>query len=290
MTHVTEMCGARGTAWFEALPGVVSDLEQQWGIRVGRPFPGIEYNFVAEAVRDDGVPVVVKIAPPFETVEIFGEAKYLRLHDGTGAVRLLAENRERHAILLERAIPGEALHHCFNSNPIASIGPAIDVLKRILQPPPSDMTDVPTLDDWFDGFRSYRDTDFPADFAERALNIYDRLSSQRKFYIHGDYHPANIVSAALGDFQIIDPKGIVGSVCYDIAVFLINLERWQRKNTALNALLDSAVSAFASAFDFTEQEVREWVFAQMVIGAWWNYQDMPELYDAELAMPAIWHL
>ncbi len=290
--HVVAMCGARGEAWFETLPTVIARLETQWNIRVGNPFPGIEYNFVAEAVTNDGVQVVLKIAPPFEATEIFGEAKYLRLHNGNSAIRLLAEDRQHHAILLERAVPGEALHERFHSKPIECLGPAIDVLNRVLQPPPAGMSDVPTLDGWFENFRAYRDTQFPAALAERAFEIYERLSSQpdQTFYIHGDYHPGNIVTATREPFQIIDPKGIVGNVGYDIAVFLINIERWQRENPDLDALLREAIVHFAAAFEFTEREIREWVFAHMVIGAWWNFQDMPGLYDAELAMPAIWHL
>lgn len=290
--HVVAMCGAKGEVWFEELPSLIADLEGQWNIRVGNPFPGIEYNFVAEAVRDDGIPVVVKIAPPFETTEIFGEAKHLRLHNGVSAVRLLAEDRDRYAILLERALPGRGLRECFDSDPLASIKPAIDVLKKILQPPPSDMADVPTLDEWFDGFRAYPGTGFPEGPAEQAFEIYERLSAKpgTARYLHGDFHPGNIVSATREPFQMIDPKGIVGVVGYDIAVFLLNLERWQRKSPDLNEIVNSAVSQFAESFDLTEREVREWVFAHMVIGAWWNFQDMPDLYDSALALPAIWHL
>jgi streptomycin 6-kinase len=83
----------------------------------------------------------------------------------------------------------------------------------------------------------------------------------------------------------IDPKGIVGHVGYDIAVFLINLERWQRQNPDIDGLLSNAIYAFAAAFTLSETEVREWVFAHMVIGAWWNFEDMPELYVPEVAMP-----
>jgi hypothetical protein len=54
--------------------------------------------------------------------------------------------------------------------------------------------------------------------------------------------------------------------------------------------LTFAIDRFAAAFGLSESEIRQWVFAVMVIGAWWNFEDMPNLYDPELAMPAIWHL
>lgn len=192
--------------------------------------------------------------------------------------------------MLERALPGEALHEKYEASPVNCLDPAINVLKRILRPPPDDMTDVPTLDGWFDNFRRYRETSFPAKLAEQAFEIYERLSPSagRTFYIHGDYHPGNVVTGSREDFQAIDPKGIVGHIGYDIAVFLINLERWQRNKEGVEELLNEAVRRFAAAFGLSQTEVREWVFAHMVIGAWWNFEDMPDLYDPEVAMSAIW--
>jgi streptomycin 6-kinase len=292
VTHIAAICGSRGEAWFDELPEIVRKLESEWNLTVRDSFPGIEYNFVAPATMSDGREVVVKIAPPFERIEIYGEAKYLRTLDGDGAVRLVAENREMRAIVIERAIPGESLFEKFAERPIECVGPAIDVLKTILRPPPDDMTDVDTLDNWFDNFRRYTETDFPPDRAAKALAIYERLSTQpgHNCYLHGDYHLGNVVTAERAEFLAIDPKGIAGHVGYDIAVFLINLHRWQEKNDDVARLIANAIAQFAKAFDMTEKEIREWTFATMVIGAWWNFDDMPELYDATVAMPDIWHL
>ena len=53
-------------------------------------------------------------------------------------------------------------------------------------------------------------------------------------------------------------------------------------------MLDAAVEQVAVAFEFTEKELREWAFAYMVIGAWWNFEDMPEHFDDEVAMSDVW--
>lgn len=292
VTHISAICGSRGEAWFDELPALIHSLESKWKLTLHDPFPGIEYNFVAPATMTDGTEVVVKIAPPFEQVEIHGEAKCLRTLNGNGAVRLLAENREFRAILIEKAIPGESLFERFAENPIECVGPAIQVLKTILRPPPADMTDVDTLDSWFNSFRRYTETDFPHDRAAKAFEIYERLSTQPgcTFYLHGDFHLGNVVTAKRTEFLAIDPKGIVGHLAYDIAVFLINFHRWQEKNERLSDLVSNAIAQFAFAFEIKETEIREWTFASMVIGAWWNYDDMPGLYDETVALPEIWQL
>lgn len=293
VTHITAMCGRKGEEWFDdELPLAIRELEERWSVKVHNPFPGIEYNFVAPATASDGSSVVVKIAPPFETTEIYGEAKFLATRGGQGAVKLLAEDRELRAILIEQAVPGRSLVDCFATDPIASVRPAIEVLKSILGSLPADMSDVETLDNWFNRFRRYSETEFPRDRAEKAFEIYERLSCQpgRTFYLHGDFHLGNVVDSDRAPFLAIDPKGIVGHLGYDIAVFLINFHRWQEKNEDVAALVTEAIAQFSAAFGMTETEIREWTFAYMVIGAWWNFEDMPELYDPKVAMPDIWNV
>ena len=290
VTHVTAICGQAGEVWFEELSATITALERKWSLKIEEPFCGIEFNFVAPALIDEARPSVVKIAPPFERTEIHAEAKYLRTLDGAGAVRLLAEDREMRALLIERALPGDSLVECFANDPAAAVAPAIEVLRMILRQPPASMTDVQSLDTWFNNFRRCGDTDFPGDRAEKAFEIYERLSKQtgRAYYLHGDFHLGNIVRSHRAPFLAIDPKGLVGHVGYDIAVFLVNLFRWQEKNANVEELLAWAVRQFADAFTLTETEVREWTYAYMVIGAWWNFEDMPELYDADVAMTDIW--
>lgn len=290
--HIAAMCGTKGEKWFDELPRVIRELEDRWSVTVREPFPGIEYNFVAPASMHNGRLAVVKIAPPFETTEIYGEAKFLATRDGQGAVKLLAEDRETRAILIEHAVPGRSLVDCFAMDPIASVRPAIEVLRSIVGPPTEDMTDVSTLDNWFNNFRCYRETEFPRDRAEQAFEIYERLSRQqgRTFYLHGDFHLGNVVDSDRSPFLAIDPKGIVGPLGYEIAVFLINFHRWQEKNEDVAELITEAIAQFSGAFGMTETELREWTFAHMVIGAWWNFEDMPELYDPKVAMPDIWNV
>jgi len=290
--HISAICGARGKEWFEALPEIIRQLEGQWAVKVLEPFPGIEYNFVAPAVLDDGTNTVVKISPPFERIEIFNEARYLSSREGVGAVKLLAVDRDLQAILIERALPGEALFRRFDHDPSQCVQPAIRVLKSILRPVPSDMTDVGTLDGWFKNFRRYSETDFPASYAEKAFEIYGRLSPQsgRTLYLHGDFHPGNIVTSDRSEFLAIDPKGIVGHLGYDIAVFLNNLHWWRRKSPDIAEFLSDAIEQFGLAFAFDERELREWAYGYMVIGAWWNLEDMPEHYDAEVALIDVWEV
>ena len=290
--HVTAICGRRGEEWLRSLPDTIADLEGLWSIRVEEPFPGAEFNYVANAIRAGRERVVLKIAPPYERPEIHCEAAYLRVRGGNAAVNMLAEDAGRRAILLEYASPGKALFEHFQGEPLACVDPAIAILKAILRPPSVEVGTVQRLDDWFVRFRRYKDTDFPHEPAERALAIYEDLSQQpgQTFYLHGDFHPGNIVTATREPFLAIDPKGLVGHIGYDIAVFMNNLHWWQKEKPDVERLLDEAVGKFASAFGLTQIDVRKWAYASMVIGAWWNFDEMPELYDNEVALADVWRI
>ncbi|MEO8572956.1 MAG: aminoglycoside phosphotransferase family protein [Pyrinomonadaceae bacterium] len=290
ITHVTSMCGERGVRWLTDLERNVGDLERIWSIKIEKPFSAGEYNFVAPALHADGELMVLKIAPPFDTVEIFGEASFLRHRDGNGAVRLIAEDTSRFAILLEHALPGENLAEMFKENETAATQPAIEVLRSILSPPPRDTAGIGTLDNWFDGLRRYSSTEFPAGYAAKALKIYDRLSGQsaRTLYLHGDFHPGNIVSATRSPFLAIDPKGIIGHMGYDVAVYLNNFHSWNEHRSDIGVRLVEVITAFASAFDIHATELMEWAFAQKVLSAWWTFDETPEMYNNEVAKADIW--
>ena len=292
ITHVTAILGDKGRMWLDDLPSLVDELSGSWNLTVDAPFPAGEFNFVAPATRHRGDPAVLKIAPPYTDAEYIGEADFLEHRNGHGIVRLLERDHRRRAILIERALPGKNLSELFTGSESQAVGPAIDVLRTLLGEPPR-QTMTRTLDRWFSGMRRAAGTAFPSDYVAKAFDIYERLSSQtgRTFYLHGDYHPGNIVSADRSPYLAIDPKGIVGHIGYDIAVFLNNFHWWQETEADIDKRLDDALEQFSSAFGIDERELREWSFAQTVLGAWWNFDDMPEMYESSTVAKAdIWNV
>jgi streptomycin 6-kinase len=291
VTHTMAICGEPGRDWLSELPIRIAELENKWAITVLAPFPAIEFNFVAPAVKDNGEQVVVKIAPPYDNLEATSEIKYLRTLNGHGTVRLLAEEPRLAAILLERAVPGENLSDIFAGHEPKCLLPAIDVLTRLQRPVPPDSRDAILLADWFGNLRRYKTKQFPTEYGEKALDLYDNvLRHQQDHYLHGDFHPANIVSAQRSPYLAIDPKGIVGPNGYDIAVFLNNYHWWQETRTDIRQRLDDAVRQFAEAFGIDALHLRQWAFAQMILSAWWTFDEMPEIYNNDAAKADIWDI
>ena len=93
-------------AWIEGLADLVRGLERDWSISVGRTHEEGTEAFVADAVLDDGTPVVLKVLVPRRRDGIDDhEATVLRLAGGDGCPVLYRHDPDRGALLMERLGP-----------------------------------------------------------------------------------------------------------------------------------------------------------------------------------------
>lgn len=283
------LCGKKGEQWLKDLPKTIGELEVKWGISVGGHFPNLSYNYVAEAAYNDKS-AVLKIGLPLDNVEIFNEAAYLRYLEGDGAVRLLRIDAQRHAILIERAVPGLNLKQCYAGDPKQAIETGIAMLKTIRREPPP-QNDFKRLEDWFARLERAERTEFSFEYADKALNNFRQLSAvSPETLIHADLHHENILSSERSGFLVIDPKGIVGYTAYDIAVFLNNHHWWLAHRPDIYHLLKDALAHFTSAFDLDPFDLRKWAFCQMVLSSWWTYEENGATWRIELALADIWNV
>jgi streptomycin 6-kinase len=226
---------------------------------------------------------------PYPDGEAYSEAAWLKHRNGMGCIRLIEQERDARAYMMERAAPGINFTEEFKDREPEAVAPAIEVLKIITTEPPANLTDVISLDTWFSNLERAVGTDFPGEYAGKALELYRKMSSKTPpMYLHGDFHPGNIVTATREPYLAIDPKGIIGALGYDIAVFLSNFHWWQDERPDVGERLDLAVKQFSAAFDISEIDLRGWAFATRVLGAWWTFDEMPTLYSGGVAKADIW--
>ena len=75
--------------WLASLSDIVSELATRWNISVGTTFPDSAEAYVAEAFRDDGELLVLKIRIPREGGFAQSEITTLRLANGDGCALLV---------------------------------------------------------------------------------------------------------------------------------------------------------------------------------------------------------
>jgi streptomycin 6-kinase len=171
------------------------------------------YSYVAPAGDD----AVLKVALSDDD-ESDQEADALELWDGDGAVRLLKRDRERRALLLERARPGTDISALPEDEATAI---AVDVALRLWRPAGAPFRWIGDfVGPWLDAAR-VSDSEQP--LLPLAGELYGSLEVGRATLVHGDFHHHNILSSERG-FLAIDTKAMLGEPEFDVLPFLWNPE------------------------------------------------------------------
>src|SRR5690606_28642473 len=98
----------------------------------------LSYHWVTAVTRSDGSTAVLKVGVP--TGHLATQAQSLEIFDGDGAVRLLAYDPDRGALLMERAEPGHRVAELVPRRDAEATAALIDVGRRLHRPPPPDCT------------------------------------------------------------------------------------------------------------------------------------------------------
>ena len=105
---------------------MVATCADAWSLSVGAAYAGSNVSLVLAVEQADGTPGVLKVPMPGREGE--HEAAALAAWDGDGAIRLLAHDPERHALLLERCTPGSPLSELDADTALEVL---IDLLPRL---------------------------------------------------------------------------------------------------------------------------------------------------------------
>jgi len=193
--------------------------------------------------------------------EVVHEADALRRWDGAGAIRLLDAAPEHHALLLERAEPGDAL---------ATAGPgALDVLIGLL----------PRL--WvpagapFDHLRdeaarwcaNLQDADRTAGLepalVDHAVGLLRELGPAvtGDVLLHQDLHGGNVLRAGREPWLVIDPKPLAGERELSVAPIVRSVELGHARDAVVHRL-----DRLCAELHLDRDRARAWTIGQTM--AW----------------------
>ncbi len=273
--HALDVCGRKGKDWLKDLPQIIEELSANWSLKVEQSFPNLSYNYVAPCVCADGSRAVLKIGLPEEDDSVItGEANFLKFLDGNGAVKLLRFEATSRALLLERLIPGNNLAELCQKDDEQATAIAVEIMRKICRHPPSNH-DFPLLENWMNGLKTASQVKFAPRLVAKAESYFKELSenSKQHLLLHGDLHHENILFAERQSFLAIDPKGVIGDIGYEIAVFMNNQRRlmWSRQD--LRQILARRIEQFSQSFAIEPFKLRKWAFVQAVLSAWWVFED-----------------
>jgi streptomycin 6-kinase len=251
--------GAR--AWIDALPQLVHSVEVDWEVTVGRAYPDSTEAFVAEAVRADGTPAVLKLIVPRGGGAAAHEATVLRLAGGDGCPLLLREDVARGALLLERLgrsvyelrLPVRRRHEILVSAAARIWRPAQDCGL------PTGAAKARWLAEFIAAMWDELDHPCSERAVEHALECAARRGDAHRdeiaVLVHGDVHQWNALEAG-HEFKLVDPDGLLAEPEYDLGIIM--------REDPLDGDLHERARRLAHETGLDEQAIWEWGVVERV--------------------------
>ncbi|OSC40864.1 hydroxyurea phosphotransferase [Mycobacterium decipiens] len=268
MGTLSGTCSGRG--WLERLPHVVARLQSRWQLWLEPPFRGGSCSWVAPARLPDGLPVVLKVGWPHR--EAAGEAEALRLWDGNGAVRLLREDRDHHALLLERCEPGHPLGSAHQLSAARRLLFGAGLLRELWRAPVPELTRLERLGDvtaeWADLVeqRMHRcRPGFDPGLVAHGIRLLRELpaSASHTVVVHGDFNPGNVVAASRRPWLAIDAKPMIGDPDYDPWPLLEQIDD-PFTHADPHSVLTERFALVADALDGNVERMQAWGIARRI--------------------------
>lgn len=151
------------------------------------------------------------------------------------------------------------------------------------------------LTTWFDALKKIRPQfnggtgPFPKKILEHVESFLSDVGAQHvaPLLLHGDFHHFNILLSERG-WLVIDPKGVIGPVGYEIGPLMINpwnsfsdgsrpaLPKKHRDNVSLiegfKAQTERRVNIISERLGWERESILNWATAHAVLSSWWDMQ------------------
>jgi streptomycin 6-kinase len=252
-----------GREWLDSLPQRVAACVEHWDLALGEPYPNAYVSFTARVRLPDRGDAVLKV--PFPDRESEHEALALETWHGDGAVKLLENDPQTGAFLIERCEPGTHLSKIGQQEAMTVL---VGLLPRIWKPataPPFRALAEEAA--WWASHLRERWESASKPFPERLLDVtLEALhtlpaTQDEQVLLHQDLHGDNVLSAEREPWLVIDPKPLVGEREFGLAPIIRSFEFGHDRRTVLERL-----DVLTTALGLDRERARLWCVAQTV--AW----------------------
>lgn len=247
--------------WRTNVAELVTDCCERWDLRAGEPYvPGV-CGHVVRVEQADGTPAVLKVFWPHHEAE--QEADALERWDGNGAVRLLARDDERNAMLLERCEPGS-----FLSTAADPVGVFVELLPRLWRSGDGFLSLEAETEIWSEYTHETPDHKF----RDVALGLIRELAPTQgeQVLVNQDLHGENVLAAQREPWLAIDPKPLAGEREFSVASIVRSSELGHSKRDVLYRL-----DRLCLELDLDRERAKGWTIAQTI--AWSGGSDYVEI-------------
>jgi len=223
-------------------------------------FPDSNVSWVASAAREDGSPAVLKLN--FPEAETEHEPDAFRHWAGHMAVRLIADDPEHRALLLEHCDPGIPLRE---ADEPSALHVGAEVLRSFRRPAPESIP-FQRLDEAANHWRAEiprrwerLGRPFEGALIDFAIDQIDRLvgTGAESVVLHQDLHSGNILSSDRG-WPAIDPKPLVGDPAFDAASMLRDRRDELEHDVQPGRVIRTRLDTLTRLLELDRERLRGW--------------------------------
>ncbi len=268
-----------GPAWLDRLPRLAAVCAEQWQLELGEPYAGSNASLVVQAGD-----AVLKINFPDDESEQEPEA--LRAWDGDGAIRLLAYDVERRALLLERCRPGTTLLELDDD---AAGDVVAGLLPRLWKPPPQTLRLASDLAlRWIDELpRHWHATGRPFErsLLDAAVDALRELGPTQGPLVlsNEDFHAGNVLRGTREPWLAIDPKPIAAEREFTLLAMVRDRKDEVLAGPRPLARLRRRLDRLSSDLSLDRERMRDWTIAHTIA---WGFEPDLSYYHAAHAETA----
>ncbi|HON74367.1 MAG TPA: aminoglycoside phosphotransferase family protein [Dermatophilaceae bacterium] len=248
---------------------LIAEAMDQWSLTPDGPLR-TGWTAAVLPVRREGLPLALKVVWPCP--DTAGEHRALRHWAGRGAVRLVAADPGRGALLLERLDADRDLR-------ILDVDAACEVIGEVLgqlhvPAPPT----IRRLSDFsaHNLARLTARTDLPRRFVSRVAGLVDELTSDQDCdatLLHVDLHDQNVLAAERAPWLAIDPQPMAGHPGVELHPMLRNRVAELGTGSAFRWSVRRRVDVVCDAAGIDDQVARLWTVVVCGFQAGWAAEE-----------------
>ena len=205
----------------------------------------------------------------------------LKAFDGKGVVRVYEQAPG--VVLMERLRPGHSLvEMALNGRDEEATDILADVIRQMSSIESSksageSLKAFKTVQDWAKGFDRYvatGDDQIPVELIEAGHHVFSQLCASQRSprLLHGDLQHYNVLFDSSRAWVVIDPKGVVGELEYEIGAVMRN-PAGRFELFLSRATIERRLKQFSNKLNLDYERMLAWSFAQAVLSAIWDIED-----------------
>ncbi|MFD7663406.1 aminoglycoside phosphotransferase family protein [Streptomyces sp. NPDC059788] len=253
-------------AWLEALPGLVQQLLDAWGLTLERVHePGGRSSLLVYVRQADGTSAALKFPAPGRAPAHEGAA--LAQWDGWGAARLLRADADSGALLLERLRGAVSLRSLPEAKALLE---AAGTVRRLWVPPADGHPFVSLAGRTEEAVEELRalgaTTRAEGPLLDESLELRRALPADapEEVLLHGAFRQGKVLAGERAPWLAVGPSPVVGERAYDLAWLVLDRFEDLAAGSGAASAARRRVAKLADSLDVDRDRLRSWTLYRAV--------------------------